>query len=56
MQNTRLDLTYVLSIGSLFMHKLGKQHMSAIIYILLYLNYAIGNGILFQNKIQIVKV
>jgi len=32
--NTRPGLTYALSIVSLFMHKLGKQYMSAIMCIL----------------------
>ncbi|CAL2239821.1 unnamed protein product [Prunus armeniaca] len=47
---TRLNIAYVVSIASQFMHSPSKDHMADVMYILSYLKSAPGRSLLFKKN------
>ena len=51
LSHTRLDIAYVVSVVSQFIHAPRKPHMNVVDHILKYLKYAPGKGRLFSNDV-----
>lgn len=50
LSHTRLDIAYVVSLVSQFMHNPGEEHMQAVTRILQYLKASPGKGIMFRKN------
>ena len=49
LSHTRLDIAYVMSLVSQFMHNASKDHMNRVIRILRYLKSSPGRGLMFRK-------
>ena len=49
LSHTKLDIAYVVSLVSQFMHNSSKDHMNVVIRILRYLKSCTGRGLIFRK-------
>lgn len=52
LSHTRLDIVFVVSFLSQFMHSPCKEHLEAIYHILKYLQGILGKSLFFKNNVQ----
>ena len=50
LSHTRLDIAYVVSVVSQFMHCSSEDHMNVVMQILRYLKYSPGKGLMFSKN------